>query len=173
MLDQDEQENNPTVQQQYEIKATIAEPVLYTASSNPDIMYLQVTMKAPDCKQFLSAMDKEIQGHEQGKHWELIPKVKVPKGMKILDAVWSMKGKRKIETHKIYKWKAQLNMHGGQQVHGINYWDTYTPVVAWPLIQFFFILLIMLHWKTWQIDFILAFPQVPIQTPLYMNIPEG
>ena len=67
----------------------------------------------------------------------------------------------------------RLNVHGGQQVHGINYWDTYTPVVAWPVICFFFVLSIIQGWKTQQLDFIMAFPQAPIQTPLYMNIPKG
>ena len=74
---------------------------------------------------------------------------------------------------KRYKWKARLNVHGGQQVHRINYWDTYTLVVAWPVIQFFFILSIIQGWKTRQLDFIMAFPQAPIQMPLYMNIPKG
>ena len=32
---------------------------------------------------------------------------------------------------------------------------------------------IILQWKTQQLEFIMAFPQAPIQTPLYMNIPKG
>ena len=84
-----------------------------------------------------------------------------------------MQRKRRIESQEIFKWKAHLNVHGGQQVHGINYWDTHTPVVAWPIIRFFFILSITQGWKTRQLDFIMAFPQAPIQTPLYMNIPKG
>ena len=72
MLDQGEQENSPTSQQQYEIQVAMAEPVLFATSSYPDIMSLQEAMKALDHKNFLLAMDKEIQGHEQGKHWELV-----------------------------------------------------------------------------------------------------
>ena len=26
---------------------------------------------------------------------------------------------------------------GGQPVYGKKYWDTYTPVVSWPVIHFF------------------------------------
>ena len=84
-----------------------------------------------------------------------------------------MQHKGCIESQEIYKWMAHLNVHGGQQVQGINYWDTYTPVVAWPIICFFFILSIIHSWKTRQLDFIMAFPQASIQTPLYMNIPKG
>ena len=130
-------------------------------------------MTAPDRAQFIKAMECEIKGHEEGNNWVLVPKHQVPKGTKVLDAVWSMRRKRRIESQEIYKWKARLNVHGGQQVHGIKYWDTYTPVVAWPVIRFFFILSIIQGCKTRQLDFIMAFPQAPIQTPLYMNIPKG
>ena len=172
LVDQDEQENIPTAKQQYELQVQLAEPIVYAASSDPDILYLHEAMKAPDRDQFIKAMEREIKGHEDGNHWVLVPKHHVPKGTKVLDAVWSMRRKRRIESQEIYKRKARLNVHGGQQVHGINYWDTYTPVVAWPVIRFFFILSIIQGWKTRQLDFIMAFPQAPIQTPLYMSIPK-
>ena len=40
------------------------------------------------------------------------------------------------------------SVHGAQQIHGINYWDTYTPVVAWPIIRFCFSLSIIQHLET-------------------------
>ena len=173
LVDQDEQEMIPTAQQQYELQMQLVEPIVYTASSDPGILYLHEAMGTPDRAQFLQAMECKIKGHEEGKHWVLVLKHQVPKGTKVLDAVWSMQCKHHIEFQEIYKWKARLNVHGGQQIHGINYWDTYTPVVAWPVICFFFILSIIQRWKTWQLDFVMAFPQAPIQTPLYMNIPKG
>ena len=39
MLDQDEQENNPTVQQQYEIQVAMAKPVVFAVSSDQAILY--------------------------------------------------------------------------------------------------------------------------------------
>ena len=89
-MDQDKQETTATVQQQYDLQMEMAELVIFTASSNPDILYLHEAMRAPNCQQFLCAMEQEIKGHEDGKHWVLIPKTQVPKGMKVLDAVWSM-----------------------------------------------------------------------------------
>jgi hypothetical protein len=58
----------------------------------------------------------------------------VPKNMSILDSVWSMKLKQQLKTNKVYKHKARLNIHGGQQQHGFNYWETFAPVVAWAAI---------------------------------------
>jgi hypothetical protein len=36
----------------------------------------------------------------------------------------------KVKSH-----KARLNLHGGKQVYGMNYFETYTPVVTWFAIR--------------------------------------
>ena len=71
---------------------------------------------------------------------------------------------------KVHKWKARLNVHGGQQQHGINYWETYAPVVMWQTIRLFFVLTLIRGWYTQQINFMLAYPQVLAEVPLYMKI---
>jgi hypothetical protein len=91
----------------------------------------------------------------------------------VLSAVWSMKPKRRILTRQIYKWKARLNCHGGQQEHGINFWETYSPVVNWYSIRLFLIISIMKGWETRQIDFVLAFPQADVECDIYMEVPVG
>jgi len=37
--------------------------------------------------------------------------------------------KCQIATGEVYKWKTHWNIHGGQQVKGVHYWDTYSPIV--------------------------------------------
>ena len=44
---------------------------------------------------------------------------------KLLDSVWAMQRKRRITAGEVYKYKACLNAHGGQQVQGIHHWDMY------------------------------------------------
>jgi hypothetical protein len=97
----------------------------------------------------------------------------LPKGTKVLASVWSMKRKRCILTREIYKWKACLNVHGGQQEHGVNFWETYAPVVNWFSIRLFLVISILQDWETRQIDFVLAFPQADVECNLYMEIPPG
>ena len=63
LVDQDEQETIPTAKQQYELQVQLAEPIVYAASSDPDILYLHEAMKAPDRAQFIKAMEHEIKGH--------------------------------------------------------------------------------------------------------------
>ena len=94
-------------------------------------------MNAHDRDKFLEAVSVELDGHGRMGNYEPISNDKVPNGTKLLDMVWSMRCKRRINTQEVYKWKARLNVHGGQQEHGVHYCDTYTPVVTWQTIQFF------------------------------------
>jgi hypothetical protein len=95
-------------------------PMAFAASSNPDVMYLDQAMKEPDRDKFKEAMLQEVQSHTDNGHLKIVPKRSVPRGTKILPAVWAMRWKRKIATGEAYKWKARLNVHGGKQEHGIN-----------------------------------------------------
>ena len=77
-------------QRQYDIQKHMQEAVAYAVSVNPDIMYLHEPMKEPDRDQFKRAMEKELQDHIAHKHWEVVPREEVPKGMRVLDMVWAM-----------------------------------------------------------------------------------
>ena len=172
-IDQDDSETAPTAAEQYEIQRKLENPVVYAASADPDVMYLHEALRAPDREQFLEAMRKEIADQEKNNNWRVVNKKQVPHGTKILDMVWAMRRKRRIDTREVYKWKARLNVHGGQQEHGVNYWETYAPVVGWATIRFFFVLSLLRGWKMRQLDFVLAFPQAPSEVKLYMKLPYG
>ena len=92
--------------------------------------------------------------------------------MKILDAIWSMKRERDIRTREIIKWKAHMNVHGGQQEHGVHYWETYAPVVNWFSIRLLLSQALMHNWYTKQVDFVLAFPQAEPECKMYMHLPR-
>ena len=173
LLDQDEQEQVPTAASQYKIQKSLENPLAFAASNNPDILYWDQAMKAPDRAKFVEAVGTELDGHEKMGNYEPVPLSQVPKGTKLIDMVWSMRRKRRIKTQEVYKWKARLNVHGGQQEHGVHYWDTYVPVVTWQTVHFFLILSILLGWQSQQLDFVMAYPQAPAEMPLYMRLPQG
>jgi hypothetical protein len=106
----------------------------YKAVSDPNSLYLHEAMQQPDKHKFLEAMVKEVKDQSANGNWKIIPRSKVPQGVPIMPAVWSMKRKRKITTREVYKWKARLTLDGSRQKHGVNYWETYAPVASWPMI---------------------------------------
>ena len=137
LLDQDEHEQVPTAASQYRIQKALENPLAFTATDNPDILYWDQAVKAPDRAKFVEAVATELDGHEKMGNYEPVPLSQVPKGTKLIDMVWSMRRKRMIKTQEVYKWKARLNVHGGQQEHGVHYWDTYAPVVTWQTVRLF------------------------------------
>ena len=147
-------------------------PLLHP-TDNPDILYWDQVMKAHDRDKFIEAVGIERDGHERMGNYEPIPIDKVHKGTKLIDMVWSMRRKWQIKTQEVYKWKAHLNVHGGQQEHCIHYCDTYTPVVTWQTVRFFLVMSILLTWHSHQLDFVMAYPQAPTEMPLYMRLPQG
>jgi Reverse transcriptase (RNA-dependent DNA polymerase) len=110
-------------------------PIVFAASTNPDVLHYHKAMKQPDRVQFIRAMVKEIQAHTDGKHWIIVKRSSVPSGHQVLPAVWAMRRKHKIDTREVYNWKVRINIHEGKQTKGINYWDTYSPVATWASIR--------------------------------------
>jgi hypothetical protein len=74
----------------------------------------------------------------------------------------------KMKSH-----KARLNLHGGKQVYGMNYFETYAPVVTWFAIRLMIIFGIIFCWALRQVDFVMAYPQAPIKMDIYMELPQG
>ena len=151
----------------------MSDPIAYSASSDPDTMYMDQAMKQPDRKQFIKAMVDEVAAHTNNGYCKLLLKSEVPTGIKILPSVWAMKQKRQIATREIYKWKARLNLHGGKQENGVNYWETYAATLAWPPICFMLTMALIKSWHTGQIDFTLAYPQADVECDLYMELLKG
>ena len=114
----------------YELQREAEDPIAFAAGkSDPDTLYYNQAMQADDAAEFKETMLKEANAHTERGHWEVWEKKDVPEDQDILPSVWAFKRKRRIDTRAIYKHKARLNIHGGKQTHGVNYWETYSPVV--------------------------------------------
>ena len=56
---------------------------------------------------------------------------------------------------------------------GINYWETYAPVVNWVSVRFLLIVSQLAGLETQALYFVLAFPQAELDVPVYIKIPHG
>ena len=173
LVDQDEREDVTTASSKYAIQKALEDPIAFAASCNPDILYWDQVMKAPDRDKFIEAVGIELDGDEKMGNYKPILLRDIPKDTKLIDMVWSMRRKRCMNTQEVYKWKARLNVHGGQQEHGVHYWDTYAPVVTWQTVRLFLIISLLLGWQSRQLDFVMAYPEALAEMPLYMRLPQG
>jgi hypothetical protein len=69
------------------------DPIVFKATADPDVMYLHEALREPDAAEFKEAMKKEVNDHTENGHWQVVEKASVPKGVKILPAVWAMRRK--------------------------------------------------------------------------------
>ena len=110
----------------YDIQDRPSDPISFSTTSDPDTMYWHQAMQEPDRVAFLKDAVAEVKSDVDNDHFVLTSQDNIPKGTKVLASVWSMKRKQRILSCEVYKWKARLNAHGGQQEHGINLWETYS-----------------------------------------------
>ena len=54
----------------------------------------------------------------------------------------------------------------------MNYFVTYAPVVTWFVIRLMIVMGIIFNWALRQVDFVMAYPQAPIETDIYMELPS-
>ena len=143
----------------------------FIAKSDPDTMYLEEALRQPDREEFIKAMYKELNDHISRKHWKVVPLKSVPQYKKPIPMVWSMKRKRN-PIGEIVKWKARLCAGGHKSIEFLDYWNTYSPVVSWSTVRLIIAIALLNDWHMQSIDFVLAFPQAPVKTDIYMQPPK-
>ena len=59
------------------------------------------------------------------------------------------------------------------QEYGVNYYDTHAPVVTWFPIRLRIVFGILFNRAMRQINFVMAYPQAPIEMDMFMELPQG
>jgi hypothetical protein len=113
-------------------------------------------------------MDDEMQSHQQNNTWTL---AKLPEGRKAIKTKWVFKVKENQNGH-IVKYKARLVAKGCAQKYGIDYTETFSPVVRYSSIRFLIALAVTEGMKIHQMDAVTAFLQGELNESIYMEQPE-
>jgi hypothetical protein len=115
----------------------IDDPFSFVAGTknNPDVLSCSQMMKADDRDTFLQSESKEIQGLIDAGVFSYLPVNDIPpdRRKQLLNAIWSYRRKRRPDGT-LLKHKCRICADGSQQRHGIDYWDTYSPVVQWSTV---------------------------------------
>jgi len=150
-------------------------PVAHSATTGPspgDTLTQSAMLKAPDSAKFIKAQVPEIQNLHQSGVFSYHPIHTLPPRVKLLNAIWSYRRKR-TPSGVFRKYKARICTDGSQQQYGVDYWETYAPVVSWSTVRLLLTMSSIHNWHSSQIDFTQAFTQPPIKEDVYMKIPQG
>ena len=92
----------------------------------------------------------------------------------VIPSTWAFKCKRNPDGL-IKKFKARFCARGNKQLEGIDYFETYAPVVQWTTIRLMFILEILLNLKSKQGNVLCAFLHGELEPGenVYVEIPLG
>jgi histone deacetylase 1/2 len=114
-------------------------------------------------------MDVEFDALLKNKTWHLVPP---QKGKNVIDSKWVYKIKRKSDG-KIERYKARLVAKGFKQRYGIDYEDTFSPVVKAATIRLILSLAVSRNWCLKQLDVQNAFLHGYLEEEVYMKQPLG
>jgi histone deacetylase 1/2 len=120
-------------------------------------------------KNWVAAMDNEYQALVHNKTWQLVPR---PKGKNIIGCKWVYKIKRKADGT-IDRYKARLVAKGFKQRYGIDYEDTFSPVVKAATIRLVLSIAVTNGWSLRQLDVQNAFLHGKLSEEVYMYQPPG
>ena len=96
-----------------------------------DPITVEDALKSPNSENWKKAMEEEIQAHAENQTWLLSD---LPAGRKAIKCKWVFKTKLDASRH-VERYKARLVAKGCSQQPGVDYEETYAPVVRYTSIR--------------------------------------
>ena len=127
-------------------------------------------MSSPLSKLWLEAMTKEHEAQIKNGTWVYEP---IPKGRHPIGSKWVFKVK--IENGKLDKLKARLVAQGFSQKYGVDYTETFSPVVSFTAFRLLIAVSVLLKKRVYHADVSNAYLKAYMESDVlvYMKQPEG
>jgi len=126
-------------------------------------------MMGPDSKKWQSAMQSEIESMGDNQVWNLVDPTN---GVKTIECKWIYKKKKDMDGN-VHIYKARLVAKGFRQVQGVDYDETFSPVVMLKSIRIILAIAAYFDYEIWQMDVKTAFLNGNLTEDMYMMQPEG
>jgi histone deacetylase 1/2 len=115
------------------------------------------------------AMQQEFDALQRNKTWRLVPR---QSGLNVIDSKWVFKVKHRADGS-VERYKARLVAKGFKQRYGVDYADTFSPVVKPTTIRLLLSLAVSQKWHLRQLDIQNAFLHGILDEEVYMRQPPG
>ena len=136
---------------------------------NPEPTTVDEALKGPDHKRWKVAMNTEMKSLNDNEVWELVDP---PEAARVVYCKWIFRCK-KGENGQVERYKARLVAQGYLQRPGLNYDETFSPVVRFESIRTVLALAAEQKWKVHQMDVTTAFLNGELHDTVYMKQPKG
>ena len=126
-------------------------------------------LASPDRAEWQNAMEKELESLQTNDVWDL---VELPEGRKAVGSKWVFKLKVDADGS-VVRHKARLVAQGFSQKFGLDYDETFCPVVRFESVRAAIALGVQNGLKLHQMDVTTAFLNGNLEEEVYMKQPEG
>lgn len=126
-------------------------------------------MKSENSYEWSEAIECELQAHQKNTTWTLVER---KPGMKTIDTKWVFRIIRDVNGE-IHRYKARLCARGFMQEHGVDFTETFAPVVRYDSIRVLLALAVQLDLEMVQFDVETAFLHADLEEKVYIEVPEG
>ena len=142
------------------------------SGNDPDNPSYEEAMSWEHQSNYLKAAVLELKTlQEDLECWEL---VRQTENMNVLPSTWAFKCKQ-YPDGRIKKFKARFCAQGDRQVEGVDFFETWSPVVQWSTVRLMLIFSSILDLKSAQADITAAFvhADLPPTEEVYVHQPRG
>jgi hypothetical protein len=114
-------------------------------------------------------MQEEYNSLLENQTWDLVP---LPSGRRLVICIWVYRIKSTVDGQ-ISRYKARLVAKGFQQVHGIDYDETFALVVKMDSILLALAIVASKGWEVHHMDMKNAFLHGDLSKEIYIEQPQG
>jgi hypothetical protein len=152
-----------------------AKPYAYTPSDYANVTFTdepasyKLAISSGEADKWKVAIQEELSSHVSNKTWKVVDRTN---NMNVIGSKWVFKKKRDANGT-VQRYKARLVAKGYDQEYGIDYYETFAPVMKYKSLRIIILLSIIYGYELEQLDIKTAFLNADIDEDLYMEIPDG
>ena len=141
----------------------------YLALGDEPVTYKEA-VTGKNAKEWSAAIEKEIKSLEDNKTWEVCEK---PDNKTLVGCKWVFKLKSPQEEGGEIRFKARVVAKGYSQKQGIDYHETFAPVIKYQSLRMLLAVATQEDWHIHQMDVETAFLNGDLDEEIWMEMPEG
>lgn len=127
---------------------------------------IEEALNGPECDFWKAAMQEELDSFEENNAWE---EVDLPKDKTVIKCKWVFK--KKYDSDHNVRYRARLVAKGYSQKVGIDYHETFSPVLRYSTLRLLFALAVKLNLDICHLDVTTAFLNGFLKEDVYMAKP--
>ena len=149
--------------------------VLSTIIEEPeelDAIDVEAALGGKSRERWLVSMKEEVDALRKNETWRLVDRKDVlAKGNEVIDGKWVLRVKKGADG-KVIKYKARWVARGFRQAYGVNFTETFAPVVSLKTVRIILALMAAKGWHARHVDIDNAYLQGRLSEEVYIEEPD-